>query len=269
MRIEKIAWLIPIHPPHYHYIYTLLDKLQEHAIRIDIYLVFSNENEYSQFQHKDRIHKIICKSLNTNSIVTYKKFEGLKYLINSSYEYIICCDSETDILPEHFTHENLNHKIKNIFEQKKIYSGKVTCPLAQSILSISANLFPSEYETLQEITHHFTDYFWWSDLPVYRRSDLVPFFDKINYSSIEWCHFDYMIYQYYLILSHGFKLVDTTSITSHPWCLESFATTDRSILNGLLEIGFGFSWIPKNMYVQNGAFIEEQKGCLIYHLDRS
>ncbi len=268
MRIENITLLIPTYPPHYSYIYSLLSKCRENDIDIDIHLIFSNEYEYTLFEKKDQVKKIICKNLNFNSMTTHKKFEGLKYLIGSTYEYIICCDSEIDIIPEHFNSENLNHKIKDIFENKKIYSGTVTYELAQRILSISASLFPSEYETLKEITHHFTDYFWWSDLPVYRTSDLVPFFDKINYSAIESCHFDYIIYQYYLILSHGFELVNTTIITSHLWSLECFSTTDSSILNGLLDIGFGFSWIPKNMYLQNRPFIEEQKGCVIYHLDR-
>jgi hypothetical protein len=257
--------LIPVHPPHY--IYALLNKLEKHEIKIDIHLIFSNENDYHLFDHKDRIHEIICKSLNTNSIVTYKKFEGLKYLMNRPYEYIICCDSEIDIIPEHFTSENIEHKIHQIFNQKKIYSGKTNGQLVHKIQSDSANLFP-EYDQLRTLTHDFSDYFWWSDLPVYRTSDLVPFFERIDYSAIEGCHFDYVIYQYYLMLVHGFQLVDTTCITSNHWSLECYYTTDRSILDKLLEVGYGFSWNSYIMYQTNKAYIEEQKGFILYHLDR-
>ena len=48
----KIAFIIPIHPKHYDYIYNFIDTIK---IYIDIYLVFSNENDYIIFNKKDKI----------------------------------------------------------------------------------------------------------------------------------------------------------------------------------------------------------------------
>ena len=44
MKIDNIAFLIPVHPPHYHYIYNLINKCKNNDIEVDIFLVFSNFN---------------------------------------------------------------------------------------------------------------------------------------------------------------------------------------------------------------------------------
>ena len=111
-------------------------------------------------------------------------------------------------------------------------------------------------------------YFWWSDLPVYKRTDLNHFLNMINYDNIVWAHFDYVIYQYYLILYHDFKIINTTPITNIRWSLEHLNTNDSDILNKLVDIKYGFSWNTKRMYNLNNSFIDSQKGFLIYHLDR-
>jgi hypothetical protein len=269
MKIVNIAFLIPIHPPHYHFIYNLLNKCKSNDIEIDIFLVFSNKIDYHKFTMKNEIKPIICDSLNTNSIVTYKKFFGLKQLANSTYDYIICCDSEIDIICDNFTNEIINNKIQNIFTNKKIYAGDtVSDSCIMKITETSANIFPNEIDLLKNITKKFTLYFWWSDLPVYRKSDITPFFNTINYENIMWRHFDYIIYQYYLILYHGFEIINTTPITNVKFSLENLYTADIDILNKLIDINYGFSWNSNKMYKLNKNFINSQKGFLIYHLDR-
>lgn len=264
MKINNVAFLIPIHPPHYHYLYNLIHKCKNHNIVIDIFLIFSNRTDYNAFQMKQYIKPIICDSVKTKSIVTYKKFFGLKHLSNSNYDYIICCDSEIDILCENFTNENIHHKINQLFYHKKIYAGEHKTVITKT----SANLFP-EYDVLKKITNDFTLYFWWSDLPVYRRSDIIPFFNKINYDNIVWEHFDYIIYQYYLILYHDFKIINITPITNIHWSLEKLNTKNINILNQLLNVDYGFSWINQSMYDLNKQFIQSHGGFLIFHLDRS
>ena len=77
------------------------------------------------------------------------------------------------------------------------------------VTEASANIFPNNIDVLKNITKNFTMYFWWSDLPVYRTSDIIPFFNMINYENILWEHFDYIIYQYYLILYDEFEIFNT------------------------------------------------------------
>jgi len=268
MKIENVAFLIPIHPPHYHYIYSLIETFKNNDIQMDIYLVFSNEEDYEKFSMKDSIEYIICEPTETKSIVTYKKFFGLQQLADSKYDYIICCDSEIDIIPSNFTSKNINNKIRQIFNNKKIYAGSTDDTLPTGITKTSANLFPKSYEYLTYITKNFSLYFWWSDLPVYKRVHITQFLNLINYDIIVHEHFDYIIYQYYLILFHDFEIIDTTPITNIHWSLEKLFTDDSNVLNGLLAINYGFSWNTKKFYDLNKSFIELQKGFLIYHLDR-
>jgi len=268
MPIENIAMLIPIHPPHYNYIYNLIIKLKESDIHIDIHLVFSNREDYNIFTLKNEIHPIILESFETKSIVTYKKFFGLQKLADSKYDYIICCDSEIDIICENFTSDNVNNKIEKIFHNKKIYAGNISGSHFTCIPEACAQLFPDKYEYLKDITNNFALYFWWSDLPVYRRSDLIPFFKMINYDNILWEHFDYIIYQYYLILCDDFEIIDTTPITRINWCLEQLYTDNIDTLTSLVNINYGFSWNTKRFYNLNKDFVKSQKGFLIYHLDR-
>jgi len=162
MKIVNVAFLIPIHPPHYHFIYNLLNKCKSNNIEIDIFLIFSNNVDYDNFNMKNEIQPIICDSLNPHSIITYKKFFGLKQLANSKYDYIICCDSEIDIICDNFTNEIINNKIQNIFTNKKIYAGDTDDILAKKITESSANVFPNNIDVLKNITNNFTMYFWWS-----------------------------------------------------------------------------------------------------------
>ena len=269
MKIENVAFLIPIHPNHYHFIYDLINKLKFNDIDISICLVFSNCTDYDAFIMKNEIVPIVISSpFQPNSIVTYKKFYGLKHLANSKFDYIICCDSEIDIMCSNFTTENVNHKIKCIFDNKKIYAGETQIEPIINITQTSANLFMDKYEYLKNITKNFTLYFWWSDLPVYRTTDLNPFFNAINYDNIGRSHFDYIIYQYYLILCHDFEIVNITPMTNCAFSFEELNTNDIDILNKLINIGYGFSWNNKRFYNLNKQFVESQQGFLIYHLDR-
>ena len=264
MKIENVALLIPIHPPHYQFVYDLLNKLKANDIHIDIHLVFSKQADCDKFAMKNEIHPIICTPFYTFSVVTHKKFFGLKHLCNSKYDYIICCDSEIDIICDNFTNENIHSKIHQIFDNKKIYCGEI----GTKIMEKSAELFPEKYEYLKNITQNFTLYSWWSDLPVYRRADIKPFLDMIKCDNMVWEHFDHIIYQYYLILYHNFEIVNTTPITNLQWSLEKLSTNDSNVLNGLQNINYGFSWSNKKFYDLNTTFVESQKGFLIYNLDR-
>ena len=265
MKIDNVAFLIPIHPPNYQYIYNLINTCRNNAIEVDIFLVFSDNTDYDNFNMKNEIKPIVCDPFKTNSIITFKKFFGLKQLANSKYDYIICCDGEIDFICHNFTNENINEKIQQIFNNKKIYAGELS---AQRITETSANLFPEKHDVLKNITKNFTLYFWWSDLPVYRTADITQFLNMINYDNIVWEHFDYIIYQYYLILYHGFEIINITPITNICWSLEEFRINDIDILNKLVAINYGFSWISKNTYKLNKDFIDSQKGFLLYHLDR-
>lgn len=267
--IEDVAILIPIHPPKYHFLYSLLKNIEQYKIKIDIYLVFSNRDDYENFNMKSHIHPIIVSEPmnNEGSIVIYKKFYGLKQLADSKYDYIISCDSEIELVPENFTNENIMSKIHRVFENKKIYGGDAIGHLAPVISSISANIFPDHQEKLRSMTNNLTVYFWWSDIPVYRRKDITDFLSYVNYSALVWEHFDHIMYQYYLIIKHDFVVVNYTPIIKRKWSLEELYTSDETLLNKLSDMGYGFAWVTGKLFnlcpqifVSKGTFLK-------YHMD--
>jgi hypothetical protein len=277
--MQDIAILIPIHPPDYHYLYKLLSRLKENEIDIDIFLVFSTNDDYSMFEMKAEIHPIIITTeINKNSIVTFKKFYGLNYLMNSKYDYIICCDSEIDIIPKNFNRENIMEKITNMFNNKIIYAGDLNSRVDISYVNTScANLFQEEFYELQKKTGNFMYYAWFSDIPVYRRADLQRFFEKIHYTEVTmhliYEHFDYIIYQYYLMITEGFTIINTSTITGVNWSLEGVYITDnnigpyKNILDGLSDIKYGFGWAHRILYERNMESIESKGTFMIYHLN--
>jgi hypothetical protein len=192
---------------------------------------------------------------------------GLTWLGNHyNYEYIICCDSEIDIIPNNFTSEIINEKINQIFNNKKIYAGNVESKFLSNIVKECASIFKDHFEMIKDVTDNFSLYYWWSDLPVYRSKDLIPFLNMINYNNIT--NFDYMIYQNYLIIYHGFEITPTTHITNQNHSLENLITNDENVLQELLNIGYGFSWNNNMVYTLNKNFINNQKGFIIFNLDR-
>jgi len=282
----NIAFVIPIHPPKYNYIYNLIEKFKKYNIKIDIYLIFSSQNDYNAFNMKSDIHYFIASfdlKLDDNGrtpIVTCKKFFALKQLCNSTeYDYFICCDSEIDIIPENFTCKNLNDKIENIFNNKLIYAGNLKdnppnlahiIPPANNVNKKSAKLLLSYYDKLKTITDDFNLFFWWSDLPVYRKTDLIDFFNTINinnYQDMQYEQFDYIIYQYYLIIKHNFKIINHSLLTNCYYSLEYLWDTDINMMHKLSDLKVGFSWCSKRVYEHNRDFLLAKKLCIIFHID--
>jgi len=274
MSISNVVFLIPIHPPYYHYVYRLLTKLKIENIIIKVILIFSSQSDLDKFAMKSDIESMLIDSLpaDRRSIAVYKKFYGLKQMIDRDYDYIICCDGETDIIPQHFTNENIHEKIAAIFRNKKIYAGETTGnKLIKQINEVSASIFV-ETETLKSLTKDFSLYSFWSDLPVYRKSDLLPFFDLINYKenvkNISWYHFEQVMYHYYLLLRCGFELVNITPVTKRQHSLEDFGELDELSKDFLTEMGFGFSWVTKGSFLRNRDYLMTKNVFLIFHLDR-
>jgi hypothetical protein len=264
-----IAFIIPIHPKHYNYIYNLLKIIDKFDITIELILVFSNDSDYSIFLKKDKIKKIIIPNTNTGNIVTYKKFFALEtFKEDKTYDYFIVCDAEITIIPENFNQENILDKINKIYESKIIYAGETHNDWVKDITKSSCNLVSNE-DTLKIVTNNYSLYFWWSDLPVYKREHLTHFFNVIKYDSINWFHFDHIIYLSYLILHDNFKIVNITPFINHNWSLESYNTTDINNLRILKSLNYSFSFLNKLFYSNHIDFFKNEKTFLIYHLDRN
>ena len=213
--MNRCAFIIPIYPKHYDYFYTILPKLYN---IVDVYLVFSNTADYDAFSEKSKIKEIIMPFSPRDGIINCKKFYGLKYLMNSSYEYFIVCDAEIDIVTENFHPDLIYNKANDVFINKIIYGGYTKKEDNWKIMGTCANIFVGEdYAKLKSATDDFKLYTWWSNLPVYKRTHLEHFFNIVGDQdrNLTWYHFDYIIYSYYLMLYQGFNIVNVTPILQH------------------------------------------------------
>ncbi len=266
----KIAFVIPIIPRHYIYIYDLIELLDTNKIEIDIFLIFSNEDDYNKFEKKDKIKKILLlPNTNTENIVTYKKFFALEKLKNEkNYDYYIVCDAEITIIPKNFNEQNIINKINNIYENKFIYAGEIINNIdVLKIIESSYNIVKKDFDK-KNILYNYNLYYWWSDLPVYKKEYLDSFFKYIDYSNINWFHFDHKIYLNYLYLYHNFNIINITPIIKHNWSLEAYYTNDIENLNKLKTIKYGFSFITPKIYEKFKNFFIDEGSFIMYHLDR-
>jgi hypothetical protein len=264
---ERVAIVIPIHPKHFQFAYKLIDKRDVMRGVCDVILVFSNEHEENLFQAKDKVKSIVLEiNTKTGNIVTFKKFYALEQMMDSEYDYFVVCDAETDIIAKNFTRQNLLAKLKGIFDNGKVYAG--VCPNLKEITKSSASVFsdPKDVDRLKHITMEHNLYYWWSDIPVYRRSDLKDFFAKISYANINWHHFDHKIYLNYLLLYQEFKIVNITNELGIYWSLENYNSTNIGFLKGE---GYGFGWITPNMFRNNTEAMLNEGALFLYHLDRN
>lgn len=269
-RITKIVLLIPIHPKYYEYIYRLLNKLKDNNIYIDVYCIFSNKEEYELFGMKDRITHIIAENVpNDNSVIQYKKLYGLKHMINTPYEYIISCDSETDIIPENFTEENILSKVKDIFQQKKIYGINTINPLFKDIMNACANVFTGEeYARIKSATRDLSLYTFWYNVPVYRKEDIAGFLEKIKFGTLQlsFYTFDALMYDYYLIATRQFEVIDITDYAyddGHGIYVDNIEKVKK-----IKELGFGFGSVLGKLWRDKKDILQGQKTFLIMNIDR-
>lgn len=271
--IENTTIIIPSYPPHYNYVYHFLKQLKQIGNIVDVHIVFSNQSDFLKFEMKDDIIPIIIAcEINTKCLVTYKKFYGLKNLIDSNYDYFIVCDSEISIVPDNFNKKNIDSFITRYFSNKTLYAGNVEGSVNQNIAySVSQecmNLFDSDHhKTIIEKTLCHNLYAWFSNIPVYKRNNLYIFFDSINENKIKTIFaFDYVIYQYFLVLYEGFNIVNTTPITGLSWSTEFLSkNVEISVIEELTNIG----WTPEfiDWKLKEHPALRD-KVLLYFHLDR-
>lgn len=267
--IDNIALLIPVHPKHYTQVYTLLNKLKDNAITIDIYCIFSNKGEYDTFTMKDMIKEIIPESVpDDTSVVEYKRLYGLKLMINKPYDYIISSVSEMDIVLENFTKDNMNKKISDIFTNKRLYG--INIQKHKDIMNACANVYIGEdYKKIETITHHLTLYTYFYEVPVYKREHIEDFLKKIKYDTLKltWFNFDNLMYDYYLITTHNFIVVDVSQYARDDG--DGIYTENIENFNRLKSTGFGFGNAGSKFWKLMNTNLIAEKTFMLINTDRN
>jgi len=267
--MDSVAFVIPIHPPFFHYLRNFLGQLPPASSRV--YAVFSSPEDRGAFGEHPAVSPIVIPQgltydpHSTAGIVDFKKFYALSQLKNSHHEYFIVCDSEIQLVPENYTPENVLGKIEAIFKNKQIYASNggsgntvAACTAFPGDLALRAKALTEDYGLV----------FWWSNLPVWKREHLPHFFELLPIPAEIYSRPDYNIYQVYLALYHDFRFLNLTPHIGVYSSLEGFATRKEELIDRLSALGYGHAWVMTTQLNLNRDKLTQLGTFLAYHLDR-
>jgi hypothetical protein len=270
--MDRIAFIVPVHPPFFHHLRNFLTSIPSDTSRV--YVVFSSPEDRDAFGSHPAVSPIVIPQGLTYAatsgagIVDFKKFYALSQLITAPHDYFIVCDSESAVIPQNFTHENVKRKIDDIFNHKRIYCGHLNTGDGGNTTASCAAFPPEQRETLRRLTRDYRYQFWWSDLPVYKRDHLPHFFEVLPIPKEIVSRPDYTIYQCYLALYHGFTFVNVTPHIGIQSSLEGFVTNNQSYIHRMTRLGYGHAWVVNTQYTINQALLNDLGTFLYYHIDR-
>ena len=137
-------------------------------------------------------------------IVTTKIFYGIS-TVYKEYEYAIRIDDDSLFIKN----VNLKYLCDRFYSEKVLLGNKTSgTDLVKNIIHLSQLLL-----TKSENLSVASDLYFWFTQPCIFKSDLLDtFFEIINLKDnlfkFRWEQFDFVIFGYYLILYHGFLIVD-------------------------------------------------------------
>ena len=215
---NRVSFVIPCHPPHYHFVDDFIDSLHKFRMeeQADLILVLSNEEDRDKFFENPQsradipIGTIILppeyrNTINKN-IPSIKKFYAV-YRLRKKYEYIIVIDAETIVKKN----VDLYAICQKFFNDRILWGNQTTGqdPNIELIKNSCARWFSYHPERDRIKSDLYT---WFNQPCFYETKWLEEFFrvsGMINHlNSLAWTDFEYYIYMYYLILYRGFRFED-------------------------------------------------------------
>jgi hypothetical protein len=282
--MNKASFIIPVYPPHYHYL-DFLSKIDGKPLYFDIILVLSyisdfyelekyNYKGYSVIILEDYFDKeYINDIINKKVIITFKKYYALN-LLKNKYLYSAVVDSEIEFV----NINNVFEKFKNFCDKKQIIGSMIETndfrhKLIKDINNTSSIFFTNDnmlYERLKIITKDFNIYFWFSDIPIYDMSYIDEFFEFIKFNetnfinNLTWSVFDFIPYVYFVLLFKDYKLINIKDYgLTREWSLESMPIETYN--NVIEKINYRPLWLIHNVYNENRNSINNDDIILTYH----
>ena len=215
---EKVAFVVPCHPPHYHFINDFLDSFHKFGMedQSDVVLVLTNEEDEKRFLGQPhggdnmpvRLMILPPEYRNTinRNIPSIKKFYAV-YQLKKTYEYIIVIDAETVFKKR----VDLKTVCEKFFREKVLWGNQTTGSDANiEFIKNSCARWFSYHPEKSKLSSPL--YLWFNQPCFYKTSMLDEFFRVTglmnHFNSLAWSDFEYYIYMYYLILYHGFRTAD-------------------------------------------------------------
>jgi hypothetical protein len=151
-------------------------------------------------------------------VVLYKKMWALYYM-RDLYEYYILSDAEIKFVKSFDTYAWAQDYFST---QKTIYGRKSGHGWCDYIQRNGAWRYSEEERArLKEITKEHTVFFWFNEVPVVETKSALAYLDRYYPGPMERDpateEFDWVSYAFYMILNHGFKLVDVEEHVDLSW----------------------------------------------------
>lgn len=195
---------------------TFVKSYNEHFEDDHLFIVFSNEEEKNVFEEKAKdltYRSIVCteKLIEQRKPITQKKIFGAKWVFdNTDFDYLAMIDVDS-VFTHHKNYDELFKKVvsRNIFRVSRVVNHGVNELVGRATASKFFN--DLDYRKISLATGDFVYYTWFNEIPIYDRKRFYDFLNYINYNNIvdklEYTNFDYIMFFYYLIVKHDFKIV--------------------------------------------------------------
>lgn len=237
---KKVSFVIPCHPPHYHFVNNFLDSFHQFRLeeQADIILVLSNESDREKFFETPHggadlpIETIVLppeyrNTINRN-IPSIKKFYAV-YQLRKRYEYIIVIDAETIVKKP----VDLYAICQKFFAEKILWGNPINGRDRRiDLIKHSCARWFSYHPERDKIDSPL--YLWFNQPCFYETKWLEEFFrvsGMINHlNSLAWTDFEYYIYMYYLILYRGFR-VESIGVRNNVGVCEARNSVDIAGIN--------------------------------------
>jgi hypothetical protein len=274
---NKVAVIIPVHPPKKNYLIELLKTYVVNKEYIDIFLVFTTDADklfFSDILTSDIYYILLDHNINLNilqknlSFINFKKIYALNYVSsNYNYNYSIVIDCDSFFLDM----RNIYNICERFCIKKEVYGTKVN-QTNMSGVPISCKNFIETYSNSMHEHLDIDTYFWFSQIPIYDMDLCKKFLKFININNnniinnITYSTFDYIIYMYYCVIYHNYKIVNLNNYNIYTkyqpqWSLEW--NVDNEMMDKLIFNNIEINW--QSFKFKN---VINDNICMIYHTDR-
>jgi hypothetical protein len=272
--MNKSAFLIPCHPPKFHFLGPLLRSYRQFFDDDDIFVVFTSEAERDQFcvQFPDLdpryfIHGAGCTR---DNVITTKKFKGLNDVFALDYDYVGVIDAECLFL-KHLDYDTYFHEW---FAARRFF-GSEQAPshhrFKEKLLEGPKRFFDADQRArIDEVNPDNRLYCWFNNVPIYERTTFARLFARFAYDQLIFEDFDYTIYMYHLVADHGFTMlaieIDGRPVQTRFGFLEDQQRLCRTHLVSIEQYAAVLRWM-RPLWVLEPHDLFHPEVMLRFHLD--
>jgi len=192
---DSVCFLIPLHEEKFSYGTDIISSHNKFFGCDNIFIVFSNEFESNLFLEQNKTlcyNSIIYPNKIDKAAAIKKKFFGIEYLFtNLNYEYVICIDSDALFL----RNADLLAICEKFYINKILFANSIVKnDFMNSIICSSQRFFDKLIaEKIGKLLEDNTLYFWFNEIPIYKKDVFNRFKHKIDlnriFQDISWYDF--------------------------------------------------------------------------------